>query len=87
MGVLPLQFRDGESAASLNLNGREVYALSGVAGPDVTPSGTVRVAATREDGSAIEFDVLARLDTAVEVEYYRHGGILPYVLRALAKKT
>ncbi|MDH3290671.1 MAG: aconitate hydratase AcnA [Gemmatimonadota bacterium] len=86
MGVLPLQFRDGESAASLGLTGREVYALTGVAGSDVTPSGTVRVAATRQDGSAIEFDVLARLDTAVEVEYYRHGGILLYVLRALAKK-
>ncbi len=86
MGVLPLQFRQGESAESLGLNGREVFGLEGVAGTDITPGGTARVAAQRPDGSTVSFDVVARLDTAVEVEYYRHGGILPYVLRALAKK-
>jgi aconitate hydratase len=85
MGVLPLQFLRGESAASHGLTGRETFDIRGVAGSEIEPGGTANVRAQREDGSTVQFDVLIRLDTAVEVEYYRHGGILPYVLRGLAK--
>jgi len=52
----------------------------------VTPGGTAHVTATRDDGSSVALDARVRLDTAVEVEYYRHGGILPYVLRNLARQ-
>ncbi len=85
MGVLPLQFQAGESAASLGLNGRETYDIAGVAGEELAPGGTARITARRDDGTTVEFDALIRLDTGVEVEYYRHGGILPYVLRELAR--
>ncbi len=85
MGVLPLQFRDGEGAASLGLTGRETLDITGVSGQKVSPGGTAHVTAVGEGGKATEFDVLIRLDTAVEVEYYKHGGILPYVLRYLAR--
>jgi aconitate hydratase len=85
MGVIPLQFTRRESAEKLGLSGRETFTVSGVAGSEVTPGGTAHVRAVREDGTAVEFEALIRLDTAVEVEYYRHGGILPYVLRGLAK--
>ena len=85
MGVLPLQFQTGASAASLGLDGRETYDVDGIAGDDLVPGGTARVTARRDDGTTVEFDALIRLDTGVEVEYYRHGGILPYVLRELAK--
>ena len=84
LGVLPLQFADGESAATHGLSGRESITISGVAGDDVTPGGTARVTATGDGGATVAFDVRVRLDTAVEVSYYRHGGILPYVLRNLA---
>ncbi len=59
--------------------------MTGIAGDELTPGGTARIRAVGENGDVVEFDVLIRLDTAVEVEYYRHGGILPYVLRNLAK--
>ena len=85
MGVLPLQFQSGQSAASLGLTGREHFEVTGIAGDELTAGGTAHVRAVGEDGVAVEFDALIRLDTAVEVEYYRHGGILPYVLRNLAK--
>ncbi|NIM51222.1 MAG: aconitate hydratase AcnA [Gemmatimonadales bacterium] len=86
MGVLPLQFQQGESAASHELTGREEYDIAGIGATEVRPGGTARVTATRPGGSTVEFDALIRLDTAVEVEYYRHGGILPYVLRQLARE-
>jgi aconitate hydratase len=86
MGVLPLQFRPGESAESHGLTGREQITITGVAGDEVTPAGAAKVTATRDDGTTVSFDVLVRLDTSVEVEYYRHGGILPYVLRNLARQ-
>ncbi len=84
MGVLPLQFRDGQNAAGLKLKGREVFHIEGVpqalgAGPRVA---TVRAVA--EDGTETTFTVDVRVDTPQEVEYYRNGGILPYVLRQLA---
>jgi aconitate hydratase len=85
MGVLPLQFIDGESAASFGLTGRETMTITGVSGETVSPGGAAHVTAVDQDGKRTEFDVLIRLDTAVEVEYYRHGGILQYVLRNLAR--
>jgi aconitate hydratase len=84
MGVLPLQFKRGESAAGFGLTGREVFAITGVSGDTVTSLGPAQVTATRDDGAEVSFEVLVRIDTAVEVEYYRHGGILHYVLRNLA---
>jgi aconitate hydratase len=85
MGVIPLEFQPGEGAGAHGITGRETFTVTGVAGNEVTPGGTARVRAVREDGTVVEFDVLIRLDTPVEVEYYRHGGILPYVLRSLSK--
>jgi aconitate hydratase len=84
MGVLPLQFPDGQSAASLGLVGDETFDVSGVTALNdgVTPA-TVRVTATRSDGSVLEFEPRLRIDTPGEAEYYRNGGILPYVLRSL----
>ena len=85
MGVLPLQFRDGEGVGSFGLTGKETITITGVSGDTVSPGGAAHVTAVGEDGKTTEFDVLVRLDTAVEVEYYRHGGILQYVLRNLAR--
>jgi aconitate hydratase len=82
MGVLPLQFLEGQSAQQLGLTGRERYDLDGV-GRDFKPGSEIRVTATRDDGERKEFRVRVRLDTPIEVEYYRHGGILPYVIRQL----
>jgi aconitate hydratase len=86
MGVLPLQFREGESYASLGLTGRETFGIAGI--EQAVQAGdagerTVTVRATADDGAATEFTVLARLDTPQEREYYRHGGILHFVLRQL----
>jgi aconitate hydratase len=83
MGVLPLQFQPGEGAEALGLTGRETFAVHGVSDGALTAGGTARVSATADDGTTISFDALIRLDTSVEVDYYRHGGILPYVLRQL----
>ncbi|HEY1214600.1 MAG TPA: aconitate hydratase AcnA [Bryobacteraceae bacterium] len=82
MGVLPLQFREGENRESLGLTGEEVFDLSGVPAA-IASSGEVRVTARKSNGSEIHFSVRARIDTPQEVEYYRNGGILPYVLRQL----
>ena len=82
MGVVPLQFVDGQSAVSLGLNGQEKYSISGIGGT-VKPGSTVTVTATGDDGTSKSFDVLSRVDTAVEAEYYAHGGLLPYVLRQM----
>jgi aconitate hydratase len=83
MGVLPLQFASGESAASLKLTGREVFDLVG-SGVELKPRGTVTVRARAEDGSVREFTATVRVDTPEELTAFRHGGILPYVLRRLA---
>ena len=83
MGVLPLVFRDGDDADSLGLTGEESFDLTGIA-EGLAPRGDVRVRAARADGTAVEFAVTARIDTPDELDYYRHGGILPYVLRRLA---
>jgi aconitate hydratase len=84
MGVLPLQFIDGESAASHGLTGREVFDLVG-SGESLKPRGTITVRARAEDGSTREFRATVRVDTPEELTAFRHGGILPYVARRLAK--
>ncbi|WP_137802850.1 aconitate hydratase AcnA [Kocuria sp. 2SI] len=87
MGVLPLQFPQGESANSLGLDGTETFSISGVTelNDGRTPK-TVKVTATKEDGSTVEFDADVRIDTPGEADYYRNGGILQYVLRQMASK-
>jgi aconitate hydratase len=84
MGVLPLEFTDGASAQSLGLTGREVYDLTGIA-DGLAPGSTVKVTATAEDGTVTRFTTRARLDSDVDVEYYRNGGILQTVLRKMAR--
>ena len=83
MGVLPLQFLPGESASSLGLTGRETYAIAGLA-EGVGPRARLAVTATTDSGEERRFEVIARLDGPIEVDYYRYGGILPAVLRRLA---
>jgi aconitate hydratase len=82
MGVLPLEFQPGQNAASLGLTGRETFAVDGIA-EGLKPGKKLRVTATADDGNATTFSVTARVDTPDDVEYYRHGGLLPYVLRGL----
>ena len=83
MGVLPLTFLEGEDAVSLGLDGSELFDIPARA--DLQPMSLIPVTATRSDGSTVEFEAVVRLDTPVEVEYYRNGGILPTVLRNLAE--
>jgi aconitate hydratase len=84
MGVLPLQFQAGENAVSLGLTGGESYHIEGVAGALNGGGRTARVRAVKADGTEVSFTAVVRVDTPQEVEYYRNGGILPYVLRQLA---
>ncbi len=84
MGVLPLEFRNGDTAASLRLSGQEVFTLIG-SGASMVARGTVVVRATDLDGAVTEFLVTVRVDTPEELVAFRHGGILPYVLRRLAR--
>ncbi|MCG6989725.1 MAG: aconitate hydratase AcnA [Gemmatimonadetes bacterium] len=84
MGVLPLEFTGDDSAQSLGLTGRETFALEGIAG-GLKPHCTVTVTATDDDGATKRFDTKARLDSDVDVEYYRNGGILQTVLRKMAR--
>ena len=83
MGVLPLQFLKGENAESHGLTGEEVYEIEAVA----KPGQTLEISARDASGNAKKFSVLARIDTPVELEYYRNGGILPTVLRGFAKRS
>jgi len=83
MGVLPLQFPEGVSRKTLNLTGEETIDITGIA-DGITPRMAVPCTITRPDGSKEELELLCRIDTANEVDYYRHGGILHYVLRNLA---
>jgi len=82
MGVLPLEFRDGASAASLKLTGTEAFTLVGIA-DGLKPRGDLRVVAKAADGSTREFTATVRIDTPEELTAFRHGGILPYVVRQL----
>jgi aconitate hydratase len=88
MGVIPLQFPAGESAASLKLNGTETFDITGITelNAGTTPK-TVHVTATKEGGEKVEFDAVVRIDTPGEADYYRNGGILQYVLRNMLKST
>ncbi len=81
MGVLPLVFRDGQSWQRLGLDGSETFSISGI--EDLTPRKTLPVRAVKADGREIAFEVTARVDTDIEVDYFVHGGILPYVLRKI----
>ncbi|MCF7549043.1 aconitate hydratase AcnA [Pseudonocardia sp. WMMC193] len=84
MGVIPLQFPQGESAASLGLDGTETFDIAGITelNSGTTPR-TVHVTATKESGEKVEFDAVVRIDTPGEADYYRNGGILQYVLRGM----
>ena len=85
MGVIPLQFKSGDSAASLGLTGRETFDIKGIT-DGLKPGQDVSVRAVREDGSEFEFSVLSRIDTQVEVDYYRNGGVLHTVLRRMLRE-
>jgi len=82
MGVLPLQFQEGQSWKTLNITGRETFDVVGLTN-DIQPGDTVQVNATREDGTTFQFPVRVRLDSTVDIDYYRNGGILQTVLRQM----
>jgi aconitate hydratase len=89
MGILPLQFADGDSTESLGLSGEEIYDFAGLKAmldAKFAAGRLLRVKATAADGTATEFDTKVRIDTPQEIEYFEHGGILQYVLRQLAAK-
>ena len=86
MGILPLEFMPGENAEKLGLDGSEVYDIIGIE-DGLEPGKILIVRAVKPDGSVIEFKVKARLDTPIEVEYYKHGGILQYVLRKMIREN
>ena len=81
MGVLPLQFKDGQTALSLGLTGKERFEIQGLDGGNAK---TVTVVATPDSGAPVRFEARVRIDTPKERDYFRHGGILQYVLRQLA---
>jgi aconitate hydratase len=83
MGVLPLQFKEGVNAQTLGLNGTETYDVIGLS-PAVKPQQDLTLRITRKDGSTQDVTVTCRIDTPIEIDYYQHGGILPYVLRQIA---
>ena len=84
MGVLPMQYAKGQSAASLGLTGKELISIEGI-NEGLTPLKVLKATAKKEDGSIVSFDVVARLDSLIEIEYYKNGGILHYVLRQFLK--
>ena len=85
MGILPLQFSDGQNMQTLDLSGFETYDILGIS-EEMTPNQDYTVRVTREQGTVFDFQVTSRLDTPVEVNYYRNGGILHTVLRRLVKE-
>jgi aconitate hydratase len=86
MGVLPLCFKEGTNAESLGLDGTEVFSLRGLS-DEIKPRQTIDLEIKRANGKVEQVPVTVRIDTAIEVEYYRHGGILPYVLRQILHKA
>jgi aconitate hydratase len=84
MGVLPLVFKENENLESLGLTGSETYFISGI--ENMTPRKVLQVKAVKEDGSAVDFEVISRLDTDIDVDYFENGGILQYVLRKVLKE-
>ena len=85
MGVMPLQFKPGESAESLGLTGRETFEVVGIS-EGLTPGQTVQVHAVSDDGSRLAFDSTLRIDNQVEIDYYKQGGVLHTVLRRLLRE-
>ena len=83
MGVVPLQFKPGEDVKSLKIDGTESFSIEGIAGGNVKPMQDVSMTITRADGSTQKVTLILRIDTGIEVDYLKHGGILPYVLREL----
>jgi aconitate hydratase len=83
MGVLPLQFNDQDSWEKLGLDGTERFSITGIS--DMKPQKKIQVTAQKNDGTEQKFTVTARLNTDIDVQYFIHGGILPYVLRRLLK--
>ena len=86
MGVLPLCFEEGTNAASLKLDGTETYSLKGLS-DDIKPRQKVNLEIKRADGKIDNVPLVLRIDTPIEVDYYQHGGILPYVLRQIIRKA
>ena len=86
MGVLPLQFKDGTTAQTLKLDGTETYDIVGL-DANLKPQQDLTLNITRKDGSVENVPVRCRIDTPIEIDYYQHGGILPYVLRQLVAKA
>lgn len=86
MGVLPLQYLSGQNAESLGLTGTEQFSITRIAN-DIRPLKEVEVTAQRKNGEKIQFKAIARLDSKIEIEYYRNEGILQYVLRQFLHKS
>ena len=86
MGVLPLQFKEGTTAASLGLDGSETYDVLGL-NRSLKPQQDLTLHVTRKGGQTLDVPVRCRIDTPIEIDYYQHGGILPYVLRQILEKT
>jgi aconitate hydratase len=85
MGALPLIFKEGDSWQGLGLDGSEAYTITGI--ENMEPRKVLQVKAVKLDGSEVNFEVIARLDTDVDVDYFENGGILPYVLRKILAET
>ena len=85
LGVLPLQYKEGDTAEKLGLTGKEFFSITGIAN-DIKPLKEIQITAKSENGNEIKFMVIARLDSLIEIEYYRNGGILQYVLRQFLEK-
>src|SRR5690606_19459676 len=85
MGIVPMVFPEGENAESLGLDGTETFEITGIA-EDLRPNKLLKVTARKQNGETITFESKARFDSAIEIEYFRHGGILNYVLRGFLKK-
>jgi aconitate hydratase len=86
MGVLPCQFKDDTNAASLRLDGSERFDLHGIE-DGITPLEEITLVIHRKSGAIEEIPIILRIDTPIEVDYYKHGGILPFVLRQLLAGT
>ena len=86
MGVLPLQFKEGTTAQTLKLDGTETYDIVGL-DANIKPQQDLTLKITRKDGTDRKCPVRCRIDTPIEIDYYQHGGILPFVLRQLVAKA
>ena len=85
LGVLPLQYKEGDSADKLGIDGKETFTVTGIS-EGIKPLKEVQIIAKNESGEEIKFGAIARLDSLIEIEYYRNGGILQYVLRQFLEK-